>query len=103
MLTIGQRYSRQDIHDDLGGELDSYLPQRGGRIVCGCFNLDTNPDAPTVILAGDGPQIMNKAQQLCAQGGTIPVFIKRDTNLWESMGDYTVVRCSTTPTDIQFR
>src|SRR5262249_31772923 len=90
MWTHGHQYTRQQIRSRLGGDLIAYLPSSQGRIVCGCFRLDTNPHAPEVILPGTGPAIEGKAATLCRQPGQLPVFIKRDTNTWEYMGDYRV-------------
>jgi len=50
----GESYTRDHIHKQVGGEKISYLPQKDGRIVCGCFSPDSNPEAPYVILVG-GP------------------------------------------------
>ena len=38
LFVQGESYTRDFIHDQLGGEKVSYLPQKGGRIVCGCFS-----------------------------------------------------------------
>lgn len=97
MWTQGQHYTRHEIRSRLGGDLVSYLPSTQGRIVCGCLRLDTNPDAPNVILPGTGPAIEGKAITLCRQAGQIPVFIKRGTNTWEYVGHYRVRNCSADP------
>ena len=52
--------------------------QRDGKIVCGCFSTDANPEAPYVILVGaeeDGEehQIEKKAKMLEAHDDPIPV------------------------------
>ena len=54
---FGQTYTRGEIRQALGGDLSSCLPHRDGRVVCGCFRPDLNPDAPDVILSGRGPTI----------------------------------------------
>ena len=51
-LIPGESYTRDHIHEILGGEKVSYLPQKDGKIVCGCFSSDANPEAPYVILVG---------------------------------------------------
>ena len=72
----GQEYTLDRISSVLGGEPQSYLPQRGGRIVCGRFSLKMNPDAPKTILVGDLPQVRRKAELVAEQKEPIPVFIK---------------------------
>ena len=49
---VGDSYTRKQIHAVLGGETVTYLSQQSGRIVCGCFSTDSNPDAPYEVLAG---------------------------------------------------
>lgn len=91
MFTEGQFYTRQEIHDLLGGgSLQSYLPTLNGVVLCACLRLDTNPGAPRVILPGNGPGIEEAARLLRAQVGPIPVFIKHEANAWEYVGDYEV-------------
>ncbi len=45
-------YSRDNFHESLGGGKVSCLPQRDGKIVCGCFSADVNPESAYVILVG---------------------------------------------------
>jgi 5-methylcytosine-specific restriction protein A len=94
----GESYTRDFIHDQLGGEKVSYLPQKAGRIVCGCFSTESNPEAPYEILVGgaeedgsEGP-ILRKAKLLARQDGSIPVFLKRAANQWMYDGRYRVNR-----------
>lgn len=91
---LGQSYSRLQIHDGVGGELQSYLPEKHGKIVCGCFKMSGNPQAPREILPGDPPIVMRKARKLCEQSDPIPVFIKRKVNKWEYVGDFVAEDCS---------
>lgn len=100
MLVEGERYTREEIHNALGGETQHYLPTVGGCVVCGCFRSDTNPDAPDVVLAGSGPVIRQKAHQFCRQRAAVPIFIKRASGAWEYVGDYQVTGSSESPEDI---
>ena len=45
-------YTRAVIHELLGGDLESYLPHINGQVVCGCFKVSANPNAPEEILVG---------------------------------------------------
>ena len=100
---FGRHYSREDINECIGGEMVSYLPRRAsddgskGIIVCGCFSLDVNPDAPEVVLAGDTEDIHQRAIDLCNQGGTIPVFVKDDDDIRAYVGEYRVGYSSENP------
>ncbi|WP_155242713.1 hypothetical protein [Pectobacterium atrosepticum] len=62
----------------LGGELQSYLPQKKQIILAGCFNQEHNPDCPNIVLAGNAPKVERKAKLLVSQPNTIfPVFTKK--------------------------
>ena len=74
-------YTRTDIQKVLGGELQTYLPQKNKRILAGCFNEELNPDCPNEIQAGNKPQVKKKAELLislsaCPEGFQFPVFTK---------------------------
>src|SRR5271165_4267462 len=96
----GQSYTREEIAAEFGGGVIEYLPIAGGKIAAACLRLDYNPEAPNVILAGQGEQVQQAAQALCEQGGPIPVFIKREARAWEYVGDYEVEDSSTDPSVI---
>jgi hypothetical protein len=91
---IGNRYSRDRIQRALGGEIQSYLPQYGGKIVAGCFTRKMNPDAPIEVQVGDAPKVVTKAELFSKQRDSrIPVFLKGrrvgDTDkVWEYQGLY---------------
>jgi hypothetical protein len=93
-----QEYTLDEISSVLGGETQSYLPQRGGKIVCGRFSRKMNPDAPTTILAGDLPQVRRKAELVAEQKEPIPVFIKEQATraIWRYHG---LMRCVSFDTD----
>jgi hypothetical protein len=101
MFEHGKTYTRPQIATALGGGgLQTYLPTVKGRVVCGCFHTHINPGAPEIILPGDGPVIRGTAETLCAQGGSIPVFLADGNAKWRFVGRYEVERTSTTDSDI---
>jgi hypothetical protein len=97
MFDLGGRYTRRDIHEQLGGSLQSFLPTVEGQVVCACLRTDTNPDAPEVILVGSGPIIRQSAEALWNQRSVIPVFLKREAGKWEFVGHFRVDRVSDDP------
>ena len=101
MFDKNQLYTRRQIHDILGeGGLDDYLPHKNKEIVCGCFREDTNPEAPDIILVGNGRDIYRYACIFCKQKHFVPVFIKKAVNEWRYVGDYRVERWSESASDI---
>lgn len=99
-LILRQIYSREQISEIPGGSEVWFLPTVGGRVVCGCFNLDHNPDAPDRILPGTGPMIERTAEWFCGQDHPVPIFIKRCPKEWENVGHYQADRSSTDRADI---
>lgn len=96
----GAVYTRAEIHHVLGGGVQTYLPRKDGRVVCGCFTQTLNPTAPEVVLVGDRPHVMRDAKVFAAQLDPVPVFIKQATNHWEYVGEYAVERYSMDPAEL---
>jgi hypothetical protein len=94
-------YSRAEIHAELGGNARSFLPTVDGVVVAGCFRRDLNPDAPEVVLPGNGPTMMQSAAALAASGHSIPVFLFGETKDWRFIGHYRVTQCSADPAEIE--
>ena len=102
-LQVGQIYTHDFICKAFGGDTKSgsYLPQSQQTILCGCFTTSMNPEAPECVLVGNGPRILGKAEKLAAQGGSIPVFLKLETNQWEYKGQYELLSFSKNSSDFE--
>lgn len=90
----GQRYSWQDVEAKWHGE-QTFLAKRDGRIVCATLVKDSNPEAPEVMVVGNKPRNMRRAEEYCEQGGVLPVFIKHAVNQWEFVGHFEFVSFAT--------
>jgi len=97
---VGKKYSRKEISAALGGSEIEYLPTENKHVVCGCFTLEHNPEAPDIVIPGTGKVIEREAKQFCDQNYPVPIFIKRRVNEWEYVGDYKAANHSTAATDI---
>jgi hypothetical protein len=97
-----RHYTWSEIVDKTGadGSPPYYLLHRDGEVVAGCFTLEQNPEAPLVILAGDGPQIRERADIFCTQKGPIPVCTKSGLGEWLCCGNFKLLRSSTDPAQI---
>ena|SRR2546423_1799947 len=100
-LTLGEKYSRRQIHDLLGGNMQEYLPAVRGKIVAGCFRLDLNPSAPERIYPGTGRKIQSTAHKVAEQRERLPIFLKRGNREYEFMGYYLCTGLSATVVDLQ--
>ena len=97
MFETGKFYTWRDIRAEIGGDGKQwYLPTVNGRVVARCFKRSptTNPDAPDMILPGNGPFIKEAARQFTAQDSAVPIFIKQAVNQWPYVGMYKVARQS---------
>jgi hypothetical protein len=97
---IGRHYTREQIHDALGGGLTEFLPHRDGKVVAGCFNPALNPRAPDVVAVGPSPNAQRWAEAFTAQGEPVPVFLKDDVQRWRYAGEYRVERQVLDPDEI---
>lgn len=102
MFTIGTEYSRDDIHEQLGGSKELFLPHKSGIVVAACLRIEKNPRAPSVILCGKGPQREAAAAMLVRQASAIPVFIKRDGG-WRYVGNYRPIASYTSGLEFESR
>src|SRR3954462_10114896 len=95
-FVVGEAYTRDHIHNVLGGETVTYLPSKEGKVVCGCFSARLNPEAPySILVGGSSPGegsnvILKRARTLVGQRGAIPVFMKHASNHWVFDGYYRV-------------
>ncbi len=87
-------YTRKAIHELLHGSMQIYLPHFNGRVVCGCFDVSLNPNAPEEILVGEGEDVVKYAKVLSLQIGPIPVFMKQSTKKWKYIGNYSALNYS---------
>lgn len=85
---FGSAYTREQINEMMGGGVQAFLPMKGSRVVCGCFRLDQNPDAPAEVLVGTGPKRELSAKAAVIQQTAIPIFLKREVGEWEFIGHY---------------
>jgi hypothetical protein len=85
---LGLSYTRAQINEMVGGGVQAILPMRGSRVVCGCFRLDTNPDAPKEVLVAPGPKREMSAKAAVVQQMPIPIFLKEEAGEWKYIGNY---------------
>ncbi len=99
-LEVGTAYSRDEIHDLLGGSKIKFLPHVGGRVVAGAFKLESNPCAPEAVLVPDKKSVAKWAKVVARQRAPIPVFIGVDNKEWVYKGPYRCAGMSGTAEDI---
>jgi hypothetical protein len=91
--TLGRKYTRESVGAALGGSESDYLPMVDDRVVCGCFTLDHNPEAPDVAVPGTGKIVQQEAAQFRSQDYPLPIVIKRRVTQWAYVGDYKPCSC----------
>jgi len=101
MFNIGESYTRNEIYNQVGGSKQSYLPSKDGVITCVCLSKEMDPDAPHIILAGQGKIILQSAKRLASQEGPLSVFIKESPNNWIHQGLFSVKKSVSDKSEIQ--
>ena len=87
--------------DELPGTGHGYLRFDAGRAVCAGLIPKLNPDAPKVILVGEGILREKWARTLCEQTSSIEVYLKQKPNCWKHVGTFVVERWSEATQEIQ--
>ena len=90
MFTVGNQYTRDEIHAGVGGSKVSCLPTQGGRIVAACLSQKFSPAAPQVVLCGQGQRTGAVSKLLTITPGKLPVFIKQAAGRWKFRGNFRV-------------
>ena len=96
MCRMNQCYRR----DELPGTGHGYLRFEAGHAVCAGLLPKLNPDAPQVILVGEGLLREKWAQILCSQDSPIKVYLKERPNCWKYVGQFKVERWSESAEEI---
>jgi hypothetical protein len=99
MFEINKNYSREFIHTICGGNKQSFLPTKNGKVVAACLRTDLNPQAPEVIICDGSASARAAGRTLSGQGGAIPVFIKMETDSFRFVGLFAVGESLTAPLD----
>ena len=100
-LQIGDLYTREQIGAEVGGgDVQSYLPHRDGRVLCGCFDPKVNARAPYEIDLGVGRDVIRYARRLLEQDDAVPVFLRREAFAWEYVGRFRAVQYTADPNDL---
>jgi hypothetical protein len=99
MPQIGQCYQ----WSKLPGKGHGYVRFEDGRVVCANLKPELNPDAPEIILVGQGPLREKWAKILCDQDRSIAfeVYLKKSVNNWKYEGDFVVENWSEAKVEIQ--
>jgi len=92
MFTLGCEYTRDEIHAQLGGSTVSCLPTRNGVIVAACLSKKFSPQAPEIVLCGQGARTGPVSELFSRQRIAIPVFIKNASSRWQYRGQFLVAR-----------
>jgi hypothetical protein len=102
-LTKGHRYTWAQILEETGadGSPPFYLPHQGTHVVAACVTTDLNPDAPNIILAGNGPEIAKYADLFCRQSNQIPLCVKSADREWLCCGTFKLSKSCTDPVELR--
>lgn len=90
---IGNLYSPREQYEMHGGNMQRCAPDKDGRVLLLRVKPRLNPDAPRIIdWEGPNDPWVRTIQE---QDGTLPLYIFRDVNAWEYMGQFRVAHVAT--------
>lgn len=100
-FSIGRHYTREQIHDAVGGGLTEALPHRDGRVVAACLDPRINPGAPELVAVGNSPNAQRWAGVFAEQREPVPIFLKDGVQRWRYVGDFRVVGQTADPEELR--
>lgn len=80
-----------DLTKELALELaggDSYIRTKNGEVKGLAITTDKNPEAPDVIVVGNGPRIVANARLFLEAQTFVPIYVKQTVNEWKYLGHY---------------
>lgn len=90
----------QELAERLAGG-DSYIRTKNGEVKGLAITIRDNPEAPEVIVVGQGPRIIQNAQRLMACEKAVPVYLKQGTHAWAYRGEFRAKAFSRDPAVIE--
>lgn len=92
-MKVGEFYTAEEVANKTAGN-DSYIRTKNNVVRGLAITLDKNPEAPNVIIVGDGVMIKKNADLLRNTLYPVKTFLKHDTNKWKYVGRYKVIKYS---------
>ena len=89
-----------ELAENLGGG-DSYIRTRNNVVKGLAITTELNPEAPEVIVVGNGVNIRKNARLFLEQQEYVPVYLKQAVNAWKLLGKYKADKYSQDPKTIE--
>lgn len=80
---------------------DSYIRTKDNIVKGLAITIELNPEAPEIIVVGNGTRIRANARLLLEQQEYVPVYLKQTVNAWKFLGKYKADRYSQDPKVIE--
>jgi len=80
---------------------DDYIRTKNNIVRGLALNRDYNPDAPEIIVFGQGPKVQTRAQLFLNSGVAVPTYIKDGVKAWRYVGEYRATKISRDPAIVQ--
>ncbi|WP_111638939.1 DUF3883 domain-containing protein [Marinomonas shanghaiensis] len=89
-----------DLAERLAGG-DSYIRTKNNVVKGLAITTELNPEAPEVIVVGNGVRIKENARLFLEQQEYVPVYLKQAVNAWKLLGKYKADKYSQDPKIIE--
>ncbi len=81
-------YTRDELNALLGGNVNFFLPTKGGKPLYGCFRKEVNPRLPDLVYVISGSQRERAARDAVLSRIPFPVFEQVESETWQYIGDF---------------
>jgi hypothetical protein len=100
-LTINEIVTRKKLAEVVGAGGDSCFLHKDCIVVAIAMDPNKNPDAPNILLVGQGPQKERYAELFRQSGGFVPTFVKEAVDQWRYVGRYRALTIENDPAVIK--
>lgn len=93
-------FTTSELAEKLAGG-DSYIRTKNNIVKGLAIKTELNPEAPEVIVVGNGVRIKENARLFLEQQEYVPVYLKQTVNAWKFLGKYKADKYSQDPKIIE--
>ena len=99
-MRVTKLYTAEEVEKLTAGGR-SYIRTKNSIVQGLAITKQKNPEAPKIVVVGDGPTIMKNAKLFVSQNEFVPTYLKLGNNQWLYKGEYRVERFSDSEMDIE--
>ena len=99
-MRVTKLYTAEEVERLTAGGR-SYIRTKDNVVQGLAITKQKNPEAPKIVVVGDGSNIVKNAELFVKQNKYVPTYLKLGSNQWLYKGEYKVERFSDSEMDIE--